>query len=132
MNTVTKEHIESIITDEAYYVFPKSTVTVCMLTLKNGYNSFGYSACVDPENFDKELGEKIARQMAFDKIWPLEEYLLKEQMNLVEVGIEEADKREFAELHLDDMCSIPLECITKKEEVSKIMDNYVECYEPKK
>jgi hypothetical protein len=51
-----------------------------MITLENGYSVRGESACVDPTNFNKEIGENFAYEDAVRKIWPLEGYLLKEQM----------------------------------------------------
>lgn len=46
-------------------------LTFCVLVLKNGYTVTGESACVHLENFDAELGRKIARKNAIDKCWPL-------------------------------------------------------------
>lgn len=77
---VTPERIEEVIAHEDYHVFPGTTVTVCCLTLLNGFNVVGESACASPENFNAELGRKIARQNAVNKIWPLEGYLLKQQL----------------------------------------------------
>jgi hypothetical protein len=77
---VIAEHIESVIVKEDYYVFPGTCLTVCCLTLKNGFNVTGESACASIENFDKELGEKIARKSAVNKIWSLEGYALKERL----------------------------------------------------
>jgi hypothetical protein len=48
-----------------------SRLTFCVLVLRNGYTVTGEPACVSPENFDAELGRKIARQNAIDKCWPL-------------------------------------------------------------
>lgn len=80
VNTVTVEHLESIIVKEVFIVIPESTVTICMLTLKNGFSVRGESACVDPNNFKKEVGETWARKDAFSKLWQLEGYLLKQRM----------------------------------------------------
>ena len=55
-------------------------VTHCIIVLQNGFKVEGTSACVDPSSYDKALGEKFAFENAFEKIWPLEGYLLKEQM----------------------------------------------------
>lgn len=52
-------------------------LTFCVLVLKNGYTVTGESACASPENFDAELGRKIARQNAIGKVWPLMGYELK-------------------------------------------------------
>lgn len=56
-------------------------LTICVLTLRNGFTVTGESACVSPENFDAELGHKIARQNAIDKIWPLMGYELKQRLH---------------------------------------------------
>jgi hypothetical protein len=77
---LTPAHIEQTIAEAAYHVFPGSQLTVCCLTLRNGYTVTGESACVSPQNFDAELGRKIALQKARDKIWALEGYLLREKL----------------------------------------------------
>lgn len=74
---VTPQRIEEVIVDEAYHVFPGTTVTVCCLALANGFNVVGESACASPENFDEALGRKIARDNAKGKIWALEGYALR-------------------------------------------------------
>lgn len=56
-------------------------LTFCVLVLRNGFTVTGESACASPENFDAEIGRKIARQNAVQKIWPLEGYLLKERLH---------------------------------------------------
>ena len=55
-------------------------LTFCVLVLKNGFTVTGESACASPENFDAELGRKIARQNAVNKIWPLMGYELKSKL----------------------------------------------------
>jgi hypothetical protein len=72
--------IDATIISEQYHVFEGTTLTVCCLTLKNGFTVTGTSAAVSLENFDAELGRKIARQDARDKIWLLEGYLLKQRL----------------------------------------------------
>ena len=59
---------------------PAETLTFCILILKNGFTVTGESACVSPENFNAEIGRKIARENARNKIWMLEGYLLKEKL----------------------------------------------------
>lgn len=56
-------------------------LTFCVLVLQNGFTVTGESACASPENFDAEIGRKIARQNAEAKIWALEGYLLKQQLH---------------------------------------------------
>lgn len=55
-------------------------LTFCVLILRNGFTVTGESACASPENFDAEIGRKVARQNAVQKIWPLMGYVLKEQL----------------------------------------------------
>ena len=78
---ITLEDIENSVVAEAYYIFPDTTVTICLLTLKNGFNVMGESACASPENFDKAVGRKVALANAKSKIWVLEGYLLKEKLS---------------------------------------------------
>ena len=56
-------------------------LTFCVLVLKNGFTVTGESACASPENFDAELGRKIARQNAVNKVWPLMGYALKQRLH---------------------------------------------------
>jgi hypothetical protein len=77
---LTPEMIDAEIITEQYHVFPGTTVTVCCLTLRNGFNTIGHSACVSPDNFDEAIGRKVARDKARDKIWELEGYLLREML----------------------------------------------------
>lgn len=58
------------------------TATICKAILPNGFTvGTGESACVDPNAFNKELGEKYAKERAIqnatNKLWELEGYLLK-------------------------------------------------------
>ena len=57
-----------------------SLLTFCVLVLNNGFAVTGESACASPENFDAEIGRKIARQNAVQKIWPLMGYALKQDL----------------------------------------------------
>ena len=59
---------------------PLQTLTFCILTLENGFTVTGESACASPENFDAEIGKKVAYQNAREKIWLLEGYLLKQRL----------------------------------------------------
>ena len=77
---VTPQRVEEVIVSEDYHVFPGSTLTVCCLTLRNGFTVTGESACASPANFDAELGRRIARDNAKQKIWALEGYALRERL----------------------------------------------------
>lgn len=73
--------IDDTIVSEQYHVFPNTTLTVCALTLRNGFIVVGESAAASPENFNQEIGRKIARDNARNKIWALEGYLLRERLS---------------------------------------------------
>lgn len=98
---VTPDHIEAVISSEHYFTAldgvdghfrggieaqgvkdakALSLLTFCVLVLRNGFTVTGESACASPENFDPEIGRKIARDNARNKIWMLEGYLLKDRL----------------------------------------------------
>lgn len=60
-----------------------SLLTFCVLVLRNGFTVTGESACASPENFDAEIGRKIARENAVNKIWPLMGYELRSKLSEV-------------------------------------------------
>ncbi len=74
---VTPADVDAAIAGEEYAVF-SGRLTVCVLTLTNGFLVTGESSCVDAANFDFDLGKKLARQKARDKIWELEGYRLRQ------------------------------------------------------
>lgn len=96
---ISVQHIESVISSEHYFTAydgakhnasyqsdPKNAealklLTFCVLVLKNGFTVTGQSACASPENFDEEIGRKIARGNAVQEIWKLEGYLLRDQLS---------------------------------------------------
>lgn len=55
-------------------------LTICVLVLKNGFTVVGKSACASPENYNEELGIKIAREDARKQIWALEGYNLRSRL----------------------------------------------------
>lgn len=59
-------------------------LTFCVLVLRNGFTVTGESACASPENFDAEIGRKVARSNAVEKIWPLLGFRLRDA--LAELG----------------------------------------------
>jgi Phage protein (N4 Gp49/phage Sf6 gene 66) family len=77
---VTPAMIEAAIMGETYTILPSGRATICEMTLKNGYVVIGQSLCVCRENFNLELGQKIAREDAKQKIWALEGYLLRQKL----------------------------------------------------
>lgn len=92
---ITPADIEANVAEEVYFTAadgvrgkggevahnsPIRLLTFCVLVLRNGFTVTGESACVSPENFNAEIGRKIAKQNAMQKIWPLMGYTLKERM----------------------------------------------------
>lgn len=59
---------------------PLRLLTFCVLVLRNGFTVTGESACASPENFNAEIGRKIARQNAVAKVWPLMGYELRTKL----------------------------------------------------
>jgi len=71
--------IEAAIKLEHYYV--DGTLTVCILTMQNGFKVTGESACANPANFNAAKGAELARKAACEKIWPLLGYALRERLH---------------------------------------------------
>ncbi|MBB2962894.1 Gp49 family protein [Methylobacterium sp. R2-1] len=75
---VTEASIKAKIADVEY--FRIRHLTICLITLRNGFFVTGESAPAAPENYDQAVGERYAYENAFRKIWPFEGYLLREQL----------------------------------------------------
>lgn len=84
-NKLSKDDILAKIKNEKYIFLEDGKTTICQLTMQNGFTVLGFSACVDPRNFDKEIGQSVAKDNAVDKVWDLEGYLL--QQKLFEAGL---------------------------------------------
>ncbi|AWY03383.1 hypothetical protein PP764_gp17 [Escherichia phage phi G17] len=101
MATVSKESIEAKIKSVYYFngadavksgfanpsAIPEddlanlSLVTYCTIILENGFKVEGVSACVDPAIYDEWVGRRYAYENAFNKIWELEGYLLRQALH---------------------------------------------------
>lgn len=97
---ITPAAIEANIVDETYFTAadgyaganeetlegdnPLHLLTFCVLTLRSGFTVTGESACASPENFDAEIGCKVARANAIEKMWPLMGYELKGRLHQIE------------------------------------------------
>jgi hypothetical protein len=57
------------------------TLTICIITLKNGWRSTGKSAPASPENYSPDVGERYAYEDAFRPLWQLEGYALRERLS---------------------------------------------------
>ena len=72
---LTPEVIDNSIAKKEFHRLT-DVLTVCVVTLTNGYTVTGESACASPENYNKEIGEDIAFKNAREKIWGLVGFLL--------------------------------------------------------
>lgn len=74
--------------------FPASldALTVCLITMDNGFTVVGKSAPASEENFCPEKGREFAHEDAIRQLWPLEGYLLRSQL----AEVQAADATEHA------------------------------------
>lgn len=77
---ITPADLDAVIAQEHYIVPDGTTMTICIMTLRNGFIVTGESAAASPENFDQAIGQKIARDNARNKLWPLLGYQLKDKL----------------------------------------------------
>lgn len=78
---VTLDSLKALIVAEQY-VHPDAAqhVTVCILTLANGFSVIGHSAPADPANFNADLGRELAKNECIRQMWPLEGYRLRNEL----------------------------------------------------
>lgn len=80
-NTITVEHIEALFDKcdfEINTVYGK--VTVVVAKLPNGFTIVESSACVDPANYNEDIGVAICKEHIKNQLWLLEGYLLQETL----------------------------------------------------
>lgn len=82
------EQIATVVSGRASVLFKNvplhpslECLTICVITLKNGYTLIGKSACASPANYDEHLGRQIAYEDARKQIWALEGYLLRSKLS---------------------------------------------------
>lgn len=73
---VTLEYLESQIVEKTFEMEPNGKTMICRLKMKNGTVFYGFSHCVDPSEFKKDLGEQYSYKQALDQAWDREGYLL--------------------------------------------------------
>jgi hypothetical protein len=76
---VTEKELEANIRERTF--LNHGLLTICILTLQNGFTVTGESACASPENYNQDIGERIALSNAKEKIWPLMGYALREKLH---------------------------------------------------
>jgi hypothetical protein len=77
---ITTNDIQDEIDTEMYFNFPNTPVTICCLKFKNGAYAIGKSMCINPKNFNDELGRQLARANAFNEAFPMLAYGVLEGM----------------------------------------------------
>ncbi len=77
---------------------PLRQLTFCVLVLRNGFTVTGESACASPENFDAEIGRKVARENAINKVWPLLGFRLRDKLASQPADFRDRVRAEVAEL----------------------------------
>ncbi|AXK19131.1 Gp49 family protein [Bacillus sp. COPE52] len=77
-NTVTKEEIDKIM-EKTHFVIDTyfNKTTVVLAKLPNGFIICESSSCVDPANYDEQLGFDICKKRIENKVWELEGYRLQ-------------------------------------------------------
>lgn len=86
---VTADGITAKVGEVEY--FRSGVLTICIITMRTGFTSVGKSACVSPENYDREAGERYAYDDAFRQIWAFEAYLLRETLSAVAASVRGQD-----------------------------------------
>lgn len=97
---VTDEQVEAFITKEYFFTAGEAAIgagyaldaidsqldllTVCVLVLANGFTVHGVSACADPSNYNRDFGQRLARQDAKNKIWAFLGFDLRSRLAMVE------------------------------------------------
>lgn len=98
---LTKDFLASQIDIITYDRFGETGIK-CVITLRNGYTVTGESGCIDPNIFDQSIGEKIAYENAFDKLWDILGYNEKQRwyeetvltwLDRVKLELEDLDKK---------------------------------------
>ena len=78
---VTESDVEDFIQREEYHTH--GVLTFCILHLKNGFTTTGQSSCASPANYNKEIGDRLAKKHAVGQIWPLLGFLLADKLHLI-------------------------------------------------
>lgn len=75
---LTPQDLEAQIAKVDYQRFG-DTGTLCVITLANGYAVTGESGCIDPIIFNEDIGKEIAYENAFNKLWQILGYGVKQK-----------------------------------------------------
>lgn len=59
---------------------PLGILTLCAITMKNGFTIIGKSAPASRANFNVDIGRKLAHEDAIRQIWPLMGFALRDRL----------------------------------------------------
>lgn len=76
---VKPEDLDAMIAKEQYEVC-NGILTICVLTLRNGYMIVGHAAPASKDNFDEQVGRELALKDARSQMWPLMGFHLREKL----------------------------------------------------
>lgn len=80
---VTYEDLKAKVAAEEYFTAgPEDLLTICVITMQNGFTVVGESACASAANFDPNVGCQFAFEAALRKAWAFEGYLLRERLSV--------------------------------------------------
>ena len=99
-NKVTKEDVENFIKELEVEKFGEKT-TIVKAVLQNGFVLVEHSSCVDPVNFDMELGKKICMERIESKIFELLGFKLQCTLSGIEMT-----RKEFAKIVLEQAVNL--------------------------
>lgn len=94
-NTVTQSVIDELIESCNIAVttaFDKCTIVACKLP--NGFVIVESSSCVDPANYDEDMGVDICMKNIEKKLWELEGYLLQNKLYMDGITFDDDDDLE--------------------------------------
>lgn len=79
---IHESHIMDLIANSKYEIFESANApcVVVIMTLPNGYSLAESSACVDPANYDREIGIESCKNALKRKVWAYEGYLAKQRL----------------------------------------------------
>lgn len=82
-NSVTAHQVATILAKSEFEVFHAVFGKQCIVVAKlpNGFTVLGESACVDPENYDEQIGFDLAMERIKSKVWELEGYKLQSELS---------------------------------------------------
>ena len=98
--TVTQEQVNENMQDVIVRTLQdfEKPCTYVTVRMKNGFTLRESTTCVDPANYDEEIGKKICLEKIEDKVWFLLGYALQDKVANTPKDYKERMKAEYDEL----------------------------------